>query len=231
MKQITVETIKLLFSIILFLLHITWIDCANAQLYKDLKKTCNTIELNGETYVMHNYIDLFTVIGNTKDEFLYSEILLRDGTIPPNGHITRQRQPIDITKTQAQRLSNIIDNSFNKEQVVTLEDREIIIHVNVSTATGIPTGVTYTYYNDSGYETIPMDVWQEIETQIMGEFCFSITEIGKTLNHCDIVWAQCPRGKEDSGLTIEGVATLPNSTLHNPLNGKISTPSVGQTIP
>lgn len=193
---------RLLFSIILFLLHTIWVDYANAQLYKDLQKECNTIELNGETYRIHNYIDLFTVVGNIKDEFLHSDILLLDGTIPPNGHITRQRQPVNITETQARRLHNIIDNSFNEEQVEILEDNEVIIHINVSTATGIPTGVTFTYYNNSGYETIPMEVWQNIEMQIMGEFCFSITEIGKTLNHCDIIWSQCPRGREESGLAV-----------------------------
>ncbi len=193
---------RLLFSIILFLLHTIWVDCANAQLYKDLQKECNTIELNGETYRTHNYIDLFTVVGNIKDEFLHSDILLLDGTIPPNGHITRQRQPVNITETQARRLHNIIDNSFNKEQVEILEDNEVIIHINVSTATGIPTGVTFTYYNNSGYETTPMEVWQNIEMQIMGEFCFSITEIGKTLNHCDIIWSQSPCGRVDSGLAV-----------------------------
>ena len=189
-----------------FLVHIILLfgcaDISFAQLYKNLEKKCDTIVFNYETYIKQNYLDLFTVVGNSDDEFMDSRLLLRDGTLPPHKYITRNNRPIEFTKTQAQRLFNIIDESFNKQQVDILDDQEVIIHINIRSDTGMPTGVTFTYYNDSGYENIPMEVWQNIEMQIMGEFCFSITEIGKTLNHCDIIWSQCPKGREDSGLEV-----------------------------
>ena len=215
--------------ICLMLLFCWYALVANAQFFGDLDRVCDTIEYNGECYIKQNYLDLFTVIGNSDDEFMDARLLLRDGTIPPHKYITRNNRPIEFTETQAQRLLNIIDESFNKQQVDTLNDQEVIVHINVRSDTGLPTGVTFTYYNDSGYENIPMEVWQSIEKQIKGEFYFTITDIGKSLNHCDIIWSQCPRGREESEVVLpeDGGEQLemPSGGLNNPTSGNLGTPA------
>ncbi len=181
---------------------ITLVMCSlltQAQLYDGLERTCDTITYNGGTYIKQDYIDLFTVIGNAEDEFFDVKQLMKDGTTPARGYITRENRPIDMSQGQARALNSIIDNSFSQEQVEQIVDEhEIIIHVNISSTTGLPTGVSFTYYLNSGYENIPMSVWQNIETRIMNEFCFTITDVGKNLNHNSIVWSQCPKGRAEA---------------------------------
>ena len=176
-----------------------------AQSFGDLglEIVSDTVVYNGECYIKQNHIELFTVMGNIKDEFFDVKQLMRDGTIPPAGYITRENRPIDMTVVQARVLENIVDNAFSQSQLESINDNhEVMIHININSDTGTPTGVTFTYYNNSGYENIPMEVWQSIEMQIMGEFCFTITNVGRNLNHCSIVWSQSPRGREDSGLAV-----------------------------
>ena len=180
---------------------ITFVMCSlftRAQLYDGLERVCDTIKYNGATYIKQNYIELFTVIGNIEDEFFDVKQLMKDGTTPARGYITRGNRPIDMSQGQARALNSIIDNSFSQEQVNQIVDEhEIIIHVNVSSTTGLPTGVSFTYYFNSGYENTPMSVWQNIETRILNEFCFTITDVGKELNHNSIVWSQCPEGRTE----------------------------------
>ena len=185
-----------IYIIVIFVIHSL---LSHAQLYEGLDRVCDTIEYNGESYIRQEYIELFTVIGNTKDQFFDVKQLMNDGIEPPKGYITKDARPVELTRREATSLFNIIDNAFSPTQIgYIVDDHEIIVHINISSATGIPTGVSFTYYIGSGYENMPMSVWQNIERRIINECCFTISDIGKTLNHNSLAWSQCPKGRVEA---------------------------------
>ena len=185
-----------LYIIVIFVIHSLLVQ---AQLYEGLDSVCDTIKYNMESYIRQEYAELFIVVGNTKDQYFGVKQLLNDGTEPPKGYITKDTRPIELTRGEATSLFNIIDNAFSPTQIgYIVDEHEIIVHINISSATGIPTGVSFTYYIGSGYENIPMSVWQNIERRIIKEFSFAISEIGKTLNHNSLIWSQCPKGRVEA---------------------------------
>ncbi len=189
-------------------------------------------------------LDDCTYIRETVDEcsvYLYKEgsrprkekPTYLDGTDVPAEVYFTQKGRFSITPdiAQARLMKKIVDDSFSSDQADLLEGINMFISLRASSTTGEITDVYFHFAKSTYYENIPIEVFRSIEKRMKNELYFDITDFGRRLTYSSCGWAQCPRGKEDCGLTIEGVATLPNNTLHNPLNGEISTPSVGQTIP
>ncbi len=92
------------------------------------------------------------------------------------------------------RMVSIVDNAFTIEQANSVGEEELFVILYISSTTGEITDVYFEYGTDSGFTSIPVNVYRTIELQLKEQIVFELTEEGRRLNYCYLAWTQCPTG-------------------------------------
>ena len=212
--------------------------------YLDLNTTIPT-----EVSVFENIVlDDCVYIRETVDEcsvYLYKEgsrsrkekPTYLDGTQVPTEIYFTQAGRFSITPdiAQARLMKEIVDNAFSTNQADSLKGINMFISLRASSTTGEITDVYFHFVQSTYYENIPIEVFRSIEKRMKNELHFNITDFGRKLTYSSCGWAQCPKGREDSGMTIPedggGMLTMPGGKLDGTIGGTIGTPSTTPTMP
>ena len=198
-----------------FLIHIVLLfgcaDISFAQNYLDLSEPLppevsvfETIELEDCTYIREVVDDADIYLYNErcrprKDEPTY----LNGEQVPQEVYMTKEgRFSVQPESNQARLMLSIVDNAFTMEQADSLKGYYMFIALRVSSTTGEPTDVYFHFVKTTPYEDIPIEVFRSIEQRMKRELHFEITDFGKSLTYSSLGWAQCPKGRVDSGLEV-----------------------------
>lgn len=187
-----------------------------------------TIELEDCTYIREivneGSVYLYKKGSRTrKDEPTY----LNGEGVPKEVYMTKEgRFAVKPDVAIARTMLEIVDEGFSISQADSLNGINMFIALRVSSTTGKVTDVYFNYATSTYYEKIPIEVFYNIEKRMKDELLFEITDFGKSLTYSSCGWAQCPKGREDDGLTMpeNGKLTLPSGKLKNPIGGTIVTP-------
>ena len=72
------------------------------------------------------------------------------------------------------------------------------IVVNVSSNTGEITDVYFSFSAKSKYTVIPVSVFRNMETRLKNEVVFELTEEGRSLTFCSIMWWEKPMADDET---------------------------------
>ena len=189
--------------------------------------TTDTLRMDDYTYISDTLKHTRVTLRNITDHAGRGDISYADGTpLEADLATSLQMETVVLSDGTGAHLLNIVDDAFTKEQVESLNGRNLHIVLNISSSSGEVTDVYFNYVVFEGYANIPIDVYRNMELRFKNEICFDVTELGSKLNYCLLSWLQCPKGREGDGLTMpeNGQLTLPSDKLKNPIGGTIVTP-------
>ena len=196
----------------------------------------DTLRMDGYAYVCDTLMNLGLYYYNLDNHPGRGDVKYKDGTPRHLDEILAGRVThVVINDVVYYTSRSIVDNAFSKEQAEQLEGQKFSIVLNISSADGSITDVYFKCWATGGYKNIPIEVFREIETRLKNEVQFELTEEGRKMNYCYLSWSQCPKGREDSGMTIPedggGMLTMPGGKLDGTIGGTIGTPSTTPTMP
>ena len=196
----------------------------------------DTLRMDGYTYICDTLKHTRITLRNITDHPGREEICYADGT-PLEDELASglKLNAVVITKEIMANLHKIVDEAFSREQVESLNEEMLRISLNISSSSGEITDIYFNYLAFHKYAQIPIEVYRNIEMRMKNEVVFQLTDLGHRLNYCLLTWRQCPKGREDSGMTIPedggGVLTMPGGKLDGTIGGTIGTPSTTPTMP
>lgn len=189
----------------------------------------DTIRMADYAYICDTLLNYEINLYNLTNRSSMEPISYKDGTPKPKGVDVVNYSP-DTNKL----LHRIIDEGFTLEQVEQINDKRLIVFIDISSDDGSVTGVCFTFFKNTHYTQLPIDVFREMELRFKNEVQFELTEEGKKMTHYSIGWSQIPKGKDD-GLTIPegggGMLTMPGGKLDGTIGGTVGTPSTTPTMP
>ncbi len=203
--------------------------------YRDACVKRTLVNYEESTFVCDTLNNSTICIYNSEDKYWGKEQKFIDDSEFTYADIVGRTNFINITPAQVQHLHNIVDNAFSAEMTERLNGELLLISIDVNSTDGSIMGVGFIF--DKGYEfaNMPISIYKGIEDEIKHNFIFDITERGKKLNYNTTTWLQCPKGREDSGMTIPedggGMLTMPGGKLDGTIGGTIGTPSTTPTMP
>ena len=215
-----------------FLIHIVLllgcIDSCFAQrdaLFEPSDYKSDTIRMGDYTYICDTLLNHEISLYNLTNRSSMEPVRYKDGSPKPKG--------VDVVNfsTNTNRLLNsIIDEGFTLGQVEKIDGKRLIVFIDISSDDGSVTGVCFTFFKNTYYTQLPIDVFREMELRFKNEVRFELTEEGKKMTHYSIGWSQSPCGRVDSGLEVpeDGEKlTMPDGKLDNAvgsLGGSIGLP-------
>ena len=191
---------------------------------KDIKS--DTLYMGDYAYVCDTLMNLGIYYYNLENHPGRGEVKYRTGQ-PLNLEevLADQVKHVIISDEIHDRTHAIVDNAFTKAQVEQLDEQKFSIVLNISSSDGSITDVYFKCWATGGYKNIPIEVFREIETRLKNEVQFELTEEGRKMNYCYLSWSQCPKGREDSGMTIPedggGMLTMPGGKLDGTIGGSL----------
>lgn len=205
---------------ILFLfLQIAFVNVAYSQRpanTEGLEIKSDTLQMDGYTYICDTLMNIGVHLYNAENHPERGEVRYKTGeSLNLEEVLTDTFQPLVISDSKHRHLHSIVDNAFSQTQVEYLNEKTFTIVLNISSSDGSITDVYFKYFASSGYSTIPVEVFRDIEVQLKNNIFFELTEEGRKMNYCYLAWSQCPRGR-DGGLTMpeDGEKlTLPDGKL------------------
>ena len=169
----------------------------------------DTIRMGDYAYICDTLLNHEISLYNLTNRSRMEPVRYKDGSPKPKG--------VDVVNfsTNTNRLLNsIIDEGFTLEQVEKIDGKRLIVFIDISSDDGSVTGVCFTFFKNTYYTQLPIDVFREMELRFKNEVRFELTEEGKKMTHYSTYWSQCPCGR-DGGLTMpeNGKLTLPDGKL------------------
>ena len=157
-------------------------------------------DYKSDTITMQNYAYICDTLQNY-------EINLYNLTNHPNRDAVRYKdgspkeQYVDIiehSRSTNLLLHGIVDEGFTQEQVEMIDNKRLIILIDISSTDGSITDVYFTFFKDTYYAQLPIEVFREMELRFKNEIKFNLTEEGKKMTHYSMAWSQCPKGRAES---------------------------------
>ena len=217
-------------NIYLFIVFVCCVGNTWAQryysVYRESDYKSDTIVNGNYTYVCDTLMGYQINIYNINNHPGRGDITYTNGDVIDDEIL----ELIDLNYSQNLKLESFVDDAFSKEQVETLDGAPLIIALDISSTDGKITDVYYSFFKDTGYANLPIDVFYDLEVRFKNEIQFELTDEGKKVNYCYLAWSQCPKGREDSGLEVpeDGEKlTMPDGKLGNAvgsLGGSIGLP-------
>ena len=150
----------------------------------------DTIEMNDYTYVCDTLLNYGINIYNITNHPGREDIYYKDGS-----PITQDVDIIDYSYSANLSLHNIIDEGFTQEQVKLIDGKRLIVLIDISSTDGSITDVYFTFFKDTYYAQLPIEVFRAMELRFKNEVQFELTEEGKKMTHYSLSWSQCPKGR------------------------------------
>ena len=216
-------------KIYMFLVFVCCVSNTWAQryysVYRESDYKSDTIVNSNYTYVCDTLMGYQINIYNINNHPGRGDITYTNGDVMDDENI----ELIDLSYSQNLQLESFVDEAFSKEQVETLDGAPLIIALDISSTDGKITDVYYSFFKDTGYTKLPIDVFYDLEMRFKDEMQFELTEEGRKMNYCYLAWSQCPRGREESEVVLpeDGGEQLemPSGGLNNPTSGNLGTPA------
>ena len=189
-------------NIYLFIVFVCCVGNTWAQryysVYRESDYKSDTIVNSNYTYVCDTLMGYQINIYNINNHPGRGDITYTNGDVIDDEIL----ELIDLNYSQNLKLESFVDDAFSKEQVETLDGAPLIIALDISSTDGKITDVYYSFFKDTGYANLPIDVFYDLEVRFKNGIQFELTDEGKKVNYCYLAWSQCPKGREDSGLEV-----------------------------
>lgn len=181
----------------------------------------DTIRLDDCTYVCDTLLNYQISLYNKENHPGRESTYYKDGSIFNKEGV----ELIELTQTTNSLLNSIVDEAFTQAQVEQIDGRRLIIFIDVSSSDGTVTDVYFSFSTNDYYAQIPPEVYREMELRFKNEIQVELTNEGRKVDHCSLAWLQCPKGREDSGMTMPedggGMLTMPGGKLDGTIGGSL----------
>ena len=225
---------KIIITTLLVLSNLTFAFAQrDYSIFKPSDYKSDTIRMAEYSYVCDTLKGAHIFLYNATNHIGRGEVEYIDGTpISLERYLNNDIDPIVMSRDIDVILRRIVDNAFTAKQAENFDEScRLGIQLDISSTTGEVMDVYFSFTSVSNYTETPIEVFRAMELQFKNDVNFELTEEGKRLNYCLLSWSQCPKGREDSGMTIPegggGMLTMPGGKL----NGTIGTPSTTPTMP
>ena len=189
-----------------FLIHIVLLfGCADISFAQRYYSVYHESDYKSDTIVNSNYTYVCdTLMGYQINIYNINNHPGRGDITYTNGDVIDDEilELIDLNYSQNLKLESFVDDAFSKEQVETLDGAPLIIALDISSTDGKITDVYYSFFKDTGYANLSIDVFYDLEVRFKNGIQFELTDEGKKVNYCYLAWSQCPKGREESGLAV-----------------------------
>ena len=157
----------------------------------------DTLHMDGYSYVCDTLRGFRVYLFNLESNGVDIKNTYKDGTpLPLNPWDMKDRVVID--ENIATKTLDILNDSFSNEQRGFINGDRLDIVVNVSSNTGEITDVYFSFSAKSKYTVIPVSVFRNMETRLKNEVVFELTEEGRSLTFCSIMWWEKPMADDET---------------------------------
>ncbi|MCD7972367.1 MAG: DUF5043 domain-containing protein, partial [Candidatus Azobacteroides sp.] len=134
-----------------------------------------------------NYTGLVTLY-NITNKFTYTNWLNKDGSEIKEDVYFGRIPTLEQDDWTRQKCFSIVNNTFSEQQKKQMNNQSVGIRMIIDSTTGKVSEVDFTFSDNSPYQQIPLSVFREIEEELKKNIWFTLTEDGKKLNYCMVVW-------------------------------------------
>ncbi|MBQ3070896.1 MAG: DUF5043 domain-containing protein [Tidjanibacter sp.] len=157
----------------------------------------DTLHMDGYSYVCDTLRGFRVYLFNLESNGVDIKNTYKDGTpLPLNPWDMKDQVVID--ENIATKTLDILNDSFSNEQRGFINGDRLDIVVNVSSNTGEITDVYFSFSAKSKYTVIPVSVFRNMETRLKNEVVFELTEEGRSLTFCSIMWWEKPMADDET---------------------------------
>ena len=157
----------------------------------------DTLHMDGYSYVCDTLRGFRVYLFNLESNGVDIKNTYKDGTpLPLNPWDMKDQVVID--ENIATKTLDILNDSFSNEQRGFINGDRLDIVVNVSSNTGEITDVYFSFSAKSKYTVIPVSVFRNMEMRLKNEVVFELTEEGRSLTFCSIMWWEKPMADDET---------------------------------
>ena len=157
----------------------------------------DTLHMDGYSYVCDTLRGFRVYLFNLESSGVNVQNTYKDGTpLPLNPWDMKDQVVID--ENIASKTLTILNETFPNELRKFLNGDEFMVVANISSDTGRITDVYFSFSAKSKYTVIPVSVFRNMETRLKNEVVFELTEEGRSLTFCSIMWWEKPMADDET---------------------------------
>ena len=155
------------------------------------------MHMDGYSYVCDTLRGFRVYLFNLESSGVNVQNTYKDGTpLPLNPWDMKDQVVID--ENIASKTLTILNETFPNELRKFLNGDEFMVVANISSDTGRITDVYFSFSAKSKYTVIPVSVFRNMETRLKNEVVFELTEEGRSLTFCSIMWWEKPMADDET---------------------------------
>lgn len=127
------------------------------------------------------------IIYNERNELTDKEMTRKDGSYWGTG-ISNEYRMAPLLEDEAQqeiKYTTILNNAFASEYKNRIEDDKLFVRMAIDADLGGILEVSFSFLKNSGYATIPVSVYRQIEVELKKHIQYPVTDNGKKMNFID----------------------------------------------
>ena len=157
----------------------------------------DTLHMDGYSYVCDTLRGFRVYLFNLESSGVNVQNTYKDGTpLPLNPWDMKDQVVID--ENIASKTLTILNETFPNELRKFLNGDEFMVVANISSDTGRITDVYFSFSVNSRCTWIPVGMFRNMETRLKNEVVFELTEEGRSLTFCSIVWWEKPMADDET---------------------------------
>jgi hypothetical protein len=156
---------------------------AQTTYYYDKTKT-----IYGDGYTYQCDVTYAVNLYNSENRLTYAEWTLKDGSPVPDEVFEGEVELMEYETWTYPLFKEIVNRAFSAEERNRVKGVKFLVVMTVDTSTGKITEVLFWFLPDDPFQTIPISVYRQIETELKSQLWFTPTEIGKKLNFVKRGW-------------------------------------------
>ncbi len=157
----------------------------------------DTLHMDDYSYVCDTLRGFRVYLFNLESSGVNVQNTYKDGTpLPLNPWDMKDQVVID--ENIASKTLTILNETFPNELRKFLNGDEFMVVANISSDTGRITDVYFSFSANSRCTWIPVEIFRNMETRLKNEVVFELTEEGRSLTFCSIVWWEKPMADDET---------------------------------
>lgn len=157
----------------------------------------DTLHMDDYSYVCDTLRGFRVYLFNLESSGVNVQNTYKDGTpLPLNPWDMKDQVVID--ENIASKTLTILNETFPNELRKFLNGDEFMVVANISSDTGRITDVYFSFSANSRCTWIPVGIFRNMETRLKNEVVFELTEEGRSLTFCSIVWWEKPMADDET---------------------------------
>ena len=167
---------------------------AQTNYYKESK----TFKEEGYEYQCDVQHTILVTLYNKADNYSDDDVVYKaTGEVFNEGPLITSADKLPVVEPATEMLSEakaIVGSAFTVDEAKIFGNKEMIITIYIDSDKGDVIGVHFFFSNRTGYASVPVSKYREIELKLKENIHFTPTELGRQLKVIMIGWSQRPTG-------------------------------------